>query len=97
MARTFEILSLNAAIRTLQVDHSFTSLQFMMKELPKLLALPYPIITTIRKICMEMIELWKKTLRDSINEGQQLIRWKEILEWDYQLKLLKAFDDYTHK
>ena len=94
LARTFEVLSLNAAIRTLQVDHTFTSLQFMMKELPKLLALPYPIVKTLRKICIEMIELWKNTLRDSINEGQQLIRWKDILEWDYKLKLLKAFDDH---
>ena len=96
LARTFEILSLNAAIKTLQVDHSFTNLQFIMKEFPKLLALPYPIITTLRQICIEMIELWKSTLRDSINEGQQLIRWKEILDWDYNLKLLKAFDDYKH-
>ena len=96
LARNFEKTSLNAIVRTLQAGTSLTDLQFLMKEIPKLLALPYAVVNTIRQICIEMISEWEIFLRNSIKSPEHLQRWKDILEWDNWLKVLKTFDNYRH-
>ena len=96
LARNFEKISLNAVVQTLRAGTSLTDLQILKNELPKLLTLPYPVVNTIRRICIEMISEWKETLRDSINEGAKLQLWKDILDLDNWQKILKAFDNYTH-
>ena len=63
----------------------------------KLLELPYSIVDKIRKICIDMIDEWKNTLRDTIKDEVSLQLWKEILYWDRRQKLLKAFENYNHK
>ena len=76
---------------------SVGELKFLVREMPKLLALPYPVVDKIRKICMAMIVEWKDSLRDMIKDEVSLQLWKEILYWDSKLKLLQAFDNYVYK
>ena len=97
LGRNFEKLSLNAVCQTLCAGASVGELKFLVREMPKLLALPYPVVDKIRKICMAMIVEWKDTLRDFINDGDVLKIWKEILDWERKFKLLQAFDNYEHK
>lgn len=93
----FEKISLNAVVQSLRVGATFGELKFLVREMPKLLELPYPVVDKIRKICIEMIIEWKDTLRELIKDSSVLTIWEEILMWDSRLKLLKAFDNYTHK
>lgn len=93
----FEKLSLNAIIKTLQSGALMSDFQLLMKEMPRLLKLPYPSVHMIRKICMSMIVEWQETLREFIKSGDQLKIYEEILRWNYHLKMLKVFDNYNHK
>lgn len=95
--RNFEKISLTAVVKTLQAGSTVADLQFLIQEMPQLLALPYPAVNTIRKICAKMIVEWRNTLRDSITDGSQLKIWEEIFHWDYHLKMLEVFDNYNHK
>lgn len=92
----FEKISLHALYKSLYAGTSVGELKFLVREMYKLLELPYPVVDKIRKICIAMIGEWKETLRDMINDGVSLQLWKEILYWDRRLKLFKAFDNYTH-
>ena len=93
----FEKISLHALYKSLCAGTSVGELKFLVREMYKLLELPYSIVDKIRKICIDMIDEWKNTLRDTIKDEVSLQLWKEILYWDRRLKLLKAFDNYTHK
>ncbi|MBQ7630187.1 MAG: glycosyltransferase family 92 protein [Selenomonadaceae bacterium] len=97
LGRNFEKISLNAVCQTLRAGVSVGELKFLVREMPKLLALPYPVVDKIRKICMAMIVEWKDSLRDMIKDEVSLQLWKEILAWDSKLKLLQAFDNYVYK
>lgn len=97
LGRNFEKISLSAVVKTLQSGTCLADLQFLMKEMPKLLELPYPVADTIRKICIEMIREWQQTLQRHITSGDRLPLWEEILRWEYHLKTLKTFENYNHK
>ena len=93
----FEKISLIAIVKTLQAGATVTDMQFLVAEMPNLLALPYPEVHTIRKICADMIIEWRNSLRDLITGSGQLKIWEEIFRWDNQLRMLEAFDNYNHK
>ena len=93
----FEKISLIAIVKTLQAGATVADMQFLVAEMPNLLALPYPEVHTIRKICADMIIEWRNSLRDLITGSGQLKIWEEIFRWDNQLRMLEAFDNYNHK
>ena len=97
LSRNFEKISLSAVVKTLQSGTCLADLQFLMKEMPKFLELPYSVVDTIRKICIGMIREWQQTLQRNITSGDRLPLWEEILRWDYHLKTLKTFENYSHK
>ena len=93
----FEEYSLLSLEKVLRNEISMADLQLLMQELPRLLALPYAGVYKIRKLCIEIIDRHKKRIQDFIDKAEKLKLWKEILQWDYRLKMLKVFDNYNHK
>ncbi|MBR5914697.1 MAG: glycosyltransferase family 92 protein [Selenomonadaceae bacterium] len=93
----FEEYSLLLIEKVLLNETSIADFQLLMQEMPRILALPYPVVYKIRRRCMEMIACYKESLQDSIDTTDKLPLWEEILRWDYHLKMLKVFDNYNHK
>ena len=93
----FEEYSLLSLEKVLRNEISMADLQLLMQEVPRLLALPYAGVYKIRKLCIEIIDRHKKSIQDFIDTNEKLPLWKEILQWDYRLKMLKVFDNYNHK
>lgn len=87
-----EQFSLYAIYRSFRAVFSVADLQLLIKELPRILAMPYPIVGEVRKICFEFIPMFMDMHRVYCQDS-----WKEFVELDYILNMLKVFDYYKHK
>ena len=86
-----EEFSLNAVFNTLLVGISAAELQLLIRELPRILALPYPVVEKIRVSCFKVLPKFMDSLRIYDAEA-----WKEFVNLDYLLNMLKVFDNYKH-
>ena len=66
--------------------------QLLIKELPRILSLQYPIVKTIRAECLDTISNFRD-LHSILNVGD----WKDFVHLDYLINILKVFDNYNHK
>ncbi len=95
--KLFEEYSLLSLEKVLSNEISTADLQLLMKEMPRLLTLSYPVVYKIRQSVIKIIEQHKKDIHEFIDTTEKLPLWKEILRWDYHIKMLKVFDNYNHK
>ena len=82
---------MNAVFNTLLVGISAAELQLLIRELPRILALPYPVVEKIRVSCFKVLPQFMDSLRIYDAEA-----WKEFVNLDYLLNMLKVFDNYKH-
>ena len=88
----FEEFSLYAVCKSFYGEFSIADLQLLIKELPKILTMPYPIVKEVREICHELIPQFMDMQR-----VYSQVAWKDFVELDYLLEMLKVFDHYNHK
>ena len=82
-AKFFEEAALKAILRTLASGGmTFADVRLLLRELPNLLGLPYPVTKDLRDACLNIIPQLMKTLRENI-------MWRDYVELDYLQSLLK--------
>ncbi len=91
-----EEFSLRGIIKSLYTSPSTATIYLLLKEMPKLLSLPYAEVDNIRIILSELLIEVRNNIHNDINHEAKLPAWKDILDLDYKIKMLKAFDNYRH-
>lgn len=71
--------------------------QLLLSELPNILSLDYSAAKKIHKICIQRLVQVKDSVRLGITDASKLQYWRDFAEFDYTLRLLKTFENYTHK
>ena len=92
----FEEFSLNGVLKSLNAEVSWSTLQLLLKEMPKILVMPYPVVNEIRNVLIEKLVELRKKMHDSIDKETKLPMWKDILDLDYKIKTLRTFDNYHY-
>ena len=92
LGNLLEEFSLYAIHKTMQINLSTPEVQLLIKELPRILSLPYPIVEKIRAESLNCI----KNFRD-IHRFINAEAWKYFVQLDYLMNMLKVFDNYSHK
>lgn len=80
-----EEAALRAINRTQFSRMSIAEIQMMLNALPPILALPYPIVDSIRKNCMSFV-------RQMMGDLRRGLRWEALVEMSNYFDLLAAFD-----
>lgn len=93
IGKLFEEYSLCVIEKVLRNEITLADVQLFMQEMPKILALPYPVVNKIRRQFIKKIDQQKNYVKDFIgNDNNKLPLWKLILRLDYQIKMLELFD-----
>lgn len=92
LGNLFEEFSLNYLNKQLEIGVTPFEIQLLVRELPKILAMPYPAVNDIRSTCLKLIPQLMNTYR--IYDPNA---WREFVHMDYVLNLLKVFDGYNNK
>ena len=82
-----EEFSLNALCKTLAAGVNLYDVRLFVRELPNILALPYPAVKDLRAACFELIPQLTATYRN-YNPAD----WVEFVHMDYILNMLRVFD-----
>ena len=93
----FEELALKAIYKTLSTGMTFADARLLISEISTLLTLNYSEVEQIRGALMKIIPQMTETLRLNIQDSSQFSLWRDIVELENILNLLKAFDNYKHK
>ena len=88
----FEEFSLNYLYKQLEIGVTPFEIQLLVRELPKILVMPYPVVNDIRLACLKLIPQLMNTYRIYSAET-----WREFVHMDYVLNLLRVFDGYSNK
>ena len=80
-AKSFEEAALKAMLRSF-AGMSLADGRLLLRELPNLLALPYPVVKDLRDACLNIIPQMMNIMR--LNN-----MWKDYVELDYLQGLLK--------
>ncbi len=84
-AKFFEEAALKAILQTLASGGmSFADVRLLLRELPDLLSLPYPVVKDLRNACLNIIPQIMNIMH--LNN-----LWKDYAELDYLQRLLKTF------
>ena len=86
--RICEEASLAAILKSLR-NTTFTNIQLLLRELPSLLSLPYPVVKDLRGVVLSIIPKMMDMLKNSAAASGQLFLHKDYVELDYILDLLK--------
>ncbi|MBQ9486667.1 MAG: glycosyltransferase family 92 protein, partial [Selenomonadaceae bacterium] len=86
-----EEFSLNALCKSLAVGVTAHEVQLFVRELPKILAVPYPAVNELRAACFKLIPKLTDTYRNYNSSD-----WREFVHMDYLLNMLRTFDNYRH-
>ena len=86
-----EEFSLNALCKSLSLGVNSYEVQLFVRELPKILALPYPAVNELRSACFKLIQ----QLMDNY-KTYNATDWLNFVHMDYILNLLAVFDNYHH-
>lgn len=84
-AKFFEEAALKAILRSFGVMN-FADARLFLRELPKLLSLPYPVVKDIRQVALSLIRQLKNTFHMNI-------MWRDYIEFDYLQDLLKLIKE----
>ena len=74
-----------------------SDVQLLIKELPKILKLPYPVVNEIRAMCLVLIPKITEILRHQITGPEYMNIMVDVHEFKYIMKMLDVFDSYNHK
>ena len=96
IADALEESSLQAIHKALATPNTFSDIRLLLKELPKILPLDYPVVEDIRKACLWILPQIKLAMQRNANKAETLGAWRDFTEFDYLLDLVKTFDDYVH-
>lgn len=87
----FEEAALNAVHKTMYTQLPLSGVRMLLAELPKILPLDYPVVNKIREGCLQLIPQIQNVFRVYDPNA-----WKEFVNLQYALNLLKTFDEYEH-
>ncbi|MBR5914695.1 MAG: glycosyltransferase family 92 protein [Selenomonadaceae bacterium] len=94
--RFFVDATLNAICQTLCTEISTSDARLFIRELPKILPLPYQTVEILLSICAGMLDKMKDTLKNSSEEKKnydidenEMATWRKFTEIEYLQKLLK--------
>ncbi len=90
--KSFEEISLNAIAKTLMTSVSIPEVMLLLSDMPKILCLPHAATNDIRNFCIRIIPKITEALRLSITSVPMNILWRDIVEMNYTLDMLKAFE-----
>ncbi|MBQ9486871.1 MAG: glycosyltransferase family 92 protein [Selenomonadaceae bacterium] len=96
--RFFEDAALNAICQTLCTELSPADSRLLIRELPKIIPLPYKTVEILLSICAGMIDKMIETAQnssdatknDEIDENEMAL-WRKVTELTYLQKLLKLY------
>ena len=81
-----EEAALNAIYRALLQPINIADVELLLSELPNILTINYPVVKDIRKTCINIIPRLSNIWRSND-------LWRESVESDYLLRMLKIFDN----
>lgn len=84
-AKFFEEAALKAILRAI-FQMTFADARLFLRELPKLLKLPYPVIKDLRQVAIDIIP-------QMMNVMKTASLWREFVELDYLQELLKSKEE----
>ena len=91
--------SLNAIVQTLCTEFSAADAYLLIRELSKILPLPYQTVETLKSICAGMLRSIKEVLQRSSDEKKnrdidedEMATWRKITEIDTLENFLAVFD-----
>lgn len=86
--RICEQASIEAILKSLR-DASFTGAQLLIRDLPNLLAMPYPEVKKLRSVVLHIIPQMMNLLRDAVGSSKHYGLYRNFVELDYLQDLLK--------
>lgn len=86
--RICEQVSIEAILKSLR-DASFTGAQLLIRDLPNLLAMPYPEVKKLHSVVLHIIPQMMNLLRDIAGSNNYFVLYKNLVELDYLQDLLK--------
>ena len=91
--------TLNAICQTLCTEITPADARLFLRELPKILLLPYQTVEVLLGICAGMLDKMKESLKNSSEERKnydidekEMETWRKIAELDYLQKLIKLLN-----
>ncbi len=92
LGNLFEEFALYSIYKSLFSTFSIYELKLLIKELPRIFSLQYPIVEKIRAKCLRGISDFRD-MHSVFNVGS----WKDFVHLDYLINMLRVFDNYNHK
>ena len=96
--RFFEDAALNAICQTLCTELSPADSRLLIRELPKIIPLPYKTVEILLSICAGMLDKMIETAQNSSDETKnfeidenEMTLWRKVTELTYLQKLLKLY------
>ena len=96
--RFFEDAALNAICQTLCTELSPADSRLLIRELPKIIPLPYKTVEILLSICAGMIDKMIENAQNSSDETKnfeidenEMTLWRKVTELNYLQKLLKLY------
>ena len=83
-AETFEEMSLIALYKSLLSEIKIGDVELVLKEMPKILVMPYPVV---EKICAVLIEILGQIIKSLRTGGL----WEQVVKLEHALEMLKSF------
>ena len=96
LGNLFEEFSLKGVLKSFDVEVSENEIQLLLKEMPKILVMPYPVVHEIRNVLIEKLVEVREVMHAAIDSQSKLPMWKDILDLDYKIKMLRTFDNYHY-
>ena len=97
LGKMFEEFSLHAVGQSFAAGFSIPDFQLLVKELPQILKLPYPVSNGIRSMYFEIMPKITEILRSLVTAPGYMYIFADIHEFKYIMEMLKVFDQYNHK
>ena len=89
-AETLEELSLIALYKSISINMHPAEFELMLREMPKILLMPYPVV---EKICAALIEM----IQQILNQLMTTTSWQKIWELKHEMEMLKSFNAVMNK
>jgi len=88
----FQDFSLKALSRSLIFGFDMAEWKIFVKELPNILVMPLPAVNMLRNALLEIIPQLQNRLRI-----YDMMAWREFVDLDDLLRMLRVFDSYRHR
>lgn len=89
--KEFDNLALMLIVAAMNHTKNINDIFLLVAELPNIFSLPYPdAVNKFRENFIVVLEKWRDALQSVINIPALLPQWKNVIKFEYTIRLLKS-------